>query len=148
MEQCINAVLDPLKTTRLAAGNGNESRVPSDYPKCVNRWLIRWKIAINDGFRGSNQERAKLMRGLAIAQLGTAGRCTDKQIAGAVLSEITGFDPPKALDKYIGCPLGVIDQSDLLNALLDDYGIREVAQGTLTALFKLGTSGSKWLDLL
>lgn len=45
----------------------------TDRPKCVDMDLASFKIGLNDGLmRGSRTERARGMRRLAVAQLGTA----------------------------------------------------------------------------
>lgn len=61
----------------------------TDRPKCVTEAIRITKIALNDHivwFKSNNDvmDRAKGLRRIAIAQLGTAGRITDKQWLAAV----------------------------------------------------------------
>lgn len=56
----------------------------SDEPTCVSGALRSFKIKLNDAPWSSNESRAKGMRRLAIAQLGTAGALDDIAFARSV----------------------------------------------------------------
>lgn len=53
----------------------------SDEPSCVSSAIRSAKIVLNDSLWSSNQTRAKGMRRLAIAQLGSAGVIDDREFS-------------------------------------------------------------------
>jgi hypothetical protein len=59
-----------------------------DEPECVAPAVRSFKIRLNDSKWSSNEARAKGMRRIAIAQLGTAGQIDEKEFA-RVLAELT-----------------------------------------------------------
>jgi hypothetical protein len=56
-----------------------------DDPRCVSRALRSLKISLNDAAWASPQSRAKGMRRLALAQLGSAGVLNDKEFVERVV---------------------------------------------------------------
>src|SRR3954463_9346323 len=56
-----------------------------DDPACVSRALRQLKIRLNDSRWSSDQARAKGLRRLAVAQLGSAGELDDREFARRVV---------------------------------------------------------------
>jgi hypothetical protein len=68
-----------------------------DTPKCVSPFLRRLKIEINDARWSSDQARAKGLRRLAIAQLGTAGTLDEAKFRDRIVRYALGVSAPLAL---------------------------------------------------
>src|SRR6516165_379774 len=68
-----------------------------DKPTCVSPFLWRLKIAINDANWSSDQARAKGLRRLAIAQLGTAGTLDEAKFRDRIVRYALGVSAPLAL---------------------------------------------------
>ena len=62
----------------------------SDEPDCVSRALRDLKIALNDSRWSDNQVRAKGLRRLAVAQLGSAGALNEEEFARRVAEMAIG----------------------------------------------------------
>jgi len=68
-----------------------------DKPTCVSPLLRRLKISINDASWSSDQSRAKGLRRLAIAQLGTAGTLDETKFRDRIVRYALGVSAPLAL---------------------------------------------------
>src|ERR1700743_738460 len=68
-----------------------------DDPKCVSRALRSLKIRLNDSRWSSNEARAKGLRRLAVAQLGSAGALDDKEFSKRVATLAIRVSVPTAL---------------------------------------------------
>jgi len=68
-----------------------------DKPTCVSPFLWRLKISINDANWSSDQSRAKGLRRLAIAQLGTAGTLDEAKFRDRIVRYALGVSAPLAL---------------------------------------------------
>ncbi|MES2367758.1 MAG: hypothetical protein V4563_17915, partial [Pseudomonadota bacterium] len=69
----------------------------SDTPPCVSRAVRALKIRLNDSKWSSDIARAKGMRRLAIAQLGTADAIDDKEFVKRVVHLVISKMVPRAL---------------------------------------------------
>jgi hypothetical protein len=85
----------------------------SDDPPCVSPAVRAVKIALNDSAWSSKAARAKGMRKLAVAQLGTKGVINDVEFARALAEETIRLMVPRAL--RIVAPL-IPSHSDKLEA--------------------------------
>lgn len=73
----------------------------SDDPKCVSHALRELKISLNDESWSSNEVRAKGLRRLAVAQLGSKGILDDAEFVSRVSALVVKTVIPKALRTYI-----------------------------------------------
>lgn len=73
----------------------------SDDPKCVSNALRVLKIALNDKPWSSNEVRAKGLRRLAVAQLGSIEILDEAEFASRVSTLVIKTVIPKALRSYI-----------------------------------------------
>jgi hypothetical protein len=89
-----------------------------DDPACVSRALRRLKIRLNDSSWSSKQARAKGLRRLAVAQLGSRGHLDDKEFTRRVVELAIRKSVPIAFRAAASIHPNPEHQSALLNAAL------------------------------
>lgn len=125
-----------------------------DQPKCVTKEIINFKIELNDSYWSSPKARAKGLRDLGLAQLGSRGVITGSQFTKAfkeeaqkeLLPAIRKFDKdfyftPSRLWEDIEYLPGI----SVHNKAGNDRLLRMVAQTAVAVLRRLKSPGVKLL---
>lgn len=140
-----------------------------DEPPCVSRAVRALKIRLNDASWSSNEARAKGMRRLAIAQLGTAGILDDKDFSKRVTLMLIQKIVPRAL-RHAACVHPHQEHRDKLEeaakkceacsdlnaaaaarwaaaAAARDSELSFFAEEVVKILIDMKAQGTEWLDL-
>src|ERR1700721_888939 len=113
-----------------------------DDPDCVSRALRALKIRLNDSRWSSNEARAKGLRRLAVAQLGSVGHLDDKEFTRRVAELAIRTSVPQALraaasgQKYKHHAAALLDPAKVLEAdgtKQSALDAREVARAAVAA---------------
>lgn len=100
-----------------------------DDPQCVSRAVRSLKITLNDKNWSSNEARAKGLRRLAIAQLGSAGTIDDREFARRVAKLAITLCVPTALRSAASIQKNAEHKQAMLDAAVrcEKEGTREAA---------------------
>ena len=127
----------------------------SDDPKCVSPALRSLKIALNDKWWSSEQARAKGLRRLAVAQLGSAGVLDDLEFANRCADLAIRKMVPLALRAAAGIQKdpkhnaadAAAYAAKAVYAAERDKGLADFAEDVVQILIKMNAPGCQWLVL-
>src|SRR5262249_24391808 len=86
-----------------------------DEPACVSPALRSLKIRLNDSLWSSDQARAKGLRRLAVAQLGSAGHLDEREFVRRVVDYTIRVTAPRAMR----IAAGIVKDAERAQAMLD-----------------------------
>jgi hypothetical protein len=156
---CVEAAID-----MATKGNDADPNQAEDDPPCVDSDLRSFKIDLNDQDWSSPRARARGLRDVGIAQLGTANRNfsfgrfisdLSERLTAQLIERIYAKDGAKGvaesistLQEFENCS----DSGDFLSILRREFDLKKdvalnmVASASAEVLIEMGTPGGKWLQ--
>lgn len=132
----------------------------NDNPPCVSQTVRALKIGLNDSNWSSNKARAKGMRRLAIAQLGTNKNFDDKAFIDALVKSTISKVVPRALratarihpslehkQKLEAAAVECEKNPSYAASYAEDEELATFAEEVVQILISMKAEGTEWLDL-
>lgn len=105
-----------------------------DDPNCVEECIRHLGISMNDTFSGTSEERARILKRFAVAELGSAGKVSGTQFSIQMTKKWNKLHPDNKIDDY----------NDLFE-IMSSGMVENVARVAVEVLKDLESPGSKYL---
>lgn len=105
-----------------------------DSPYCVEECIRHLGISMNDTFRGTSEERARILKRFAVAELGSAGKVSGTQFSIQMTKKWNKLYPDRKINSY-----------ENIFDIMSSSTVETVARVAVEVLKDLESPGSKYL---